>query len=145
MRITSSDVLILTGEEHAHIMVVVTFTLFRNECWQQARADMATKCGFIQRGTSATHETDAVLVSIAPPFPVLLFSLDYFTESLPDAGASGGADADFGESGIRTLFTDSVISLACASSWLTCQTSVSVSLVLKEGIPERRIPLTVFQ
>jgi sigma-B regulation protein RsbU (phosphoserine phosphatase) len=59
--------------------------------------------------------------------------------------ACGGADADVGESGISTFFTDSGISFACASSSLTCHSWVSDSLVLKEGIPERRIPFAAFQ
>jgi hypothetical protein len=73
------------------------------------------------------------------------FDLAQAQQVLAELRVSGGADAAVGESGISTLFTDSGISLACASNSLTCHSWVSVSLVLKEGIPERRIPLAAFQ
>ena len=46
---------------------------------------------------------------------------------------------------MSAVFTESGISFACASSSLTCHGCVPLSLVLQEGIPERRIPLAAFQ
>jgi len=86
---------------------------------------------------------DCTKMHRSPPshfFGKLVYRLDYFW-----SGRSSGTDADIGESGISILFTDSGISFACASNSLTCHSWVSVSLVLKEGIPERRIPLAAFQ
>ena len=59
-----------------------------------------------------------------------------------EAATAAGQD---GASGRRAFFTGSEISLACASNWLTCHIWTSVSLLLKEGIPERRMPFATFQ
>jgi hypothetical protein len=71
--------------------------------------------------------------------------IDYFWIGLGADAGVGAADADVGTSETSTRFTDSGISFACATNWLTCQSCVSLSLDLNAGMPDSRMPFATFQ
>jgi hypothetical protein len=102
-------------------------------------------CGEIEIPVSLTQSITSRFSVISRTFLMgtkheLKPTLGYFAES-----GGAGAESAAAISGVRNCFTDSGSSLACASSWLTCHNWVSVSTVLKAGIPVSRMPLAAFQ
>ena len=72
--------------------------------------------------------------------------MDYFRfEGGALAGAGVVVIAAGGGSGASAFFTESGSLSLLATSWVACQSCVSVRMPLKLGIPVSRIPLAAFQ